>query len=127
MAKFRSWNELSEKFNYWKDGQYYEDCNCTHINCAVHLLRYHFNWQNSEQSTVIHAIKDIKCYENDRLELEVACDAFIDPFGSVLVKGLLKKDEKGFYFDEDDDDGMGKTRLCHMTIIDGKVIGNNHQ
>ena len=127
MVKFRSWNINKKVFSYFKNGEYYLDKDCKNINLPIHFDFIPFYWQNADQGTIIHAIIDIECFENDRLELEVCCDAWIDPSESILITGTLKRDEKGFYFEEDDIDNMGKTRLCHMTIIDGEVIGNIYE
>jgi hypothetical protein len=143
MAKFRSWNEELQAFIYFEDGEFsfsedngkseihfdYDDIidkissdNLTNEDYAIINTFDCFDWQNTEQSTVI---RNIECFVGDDLEIEITFSRYggIDDFEEKIVRGILKFDNSGFYIENDNFKGY----LNNLTIIDIEVYGNIHE
>ena len=100
MAKFRSWNESTKGFVYWKNGIYYNDITCIdHTKNPV--LR--FNWQNAEQCYAETNVDSI--YKNDIGVIEYPIEPYHDEKGyhdMKQIKGVVGFDLfKGLYVEKD--------------------------
>ena len=138
--KFRSWNESTEKFNYFEDGRYYYFTTnlrgaTMEIDCEERLEDSNFNWQNAEQSLIIDGKE---CFVGDYIQkfsTETCYEKYLiylNEYGQPAIKMIAKNWE--WQSNEEFEEFIIKTQyhkvrekeISLRDILSFEVIGNIH-